>query len=150
MKIKFNVLNDIKIPFISVNVNERNNDTERIFNDINIINKSYEIILHENKRIIKKYLYQINRFYTENKKVKCETNGGIYDINKRIYQLVAELPNNLFVQISSSEIISIIKNIELTKNGTYKIRLTNNNLTFTSRRYVNKLRSSLLWKNFLN
>lgn len=146
MKIEFNILHDLKLPFISLNVNEKNNNTNRVFNDINIINNTYEMILNDNQKIIKRYLYQINRFYTENKKVKCETIDGIYNINKRIYQLDDELPNNLFIKISSSEIISIstIKNLELTKNGTYKIILTNNDITFTSRRYVNKLRSIFL------
>ena len=52
----------------------------------------------------------ILRCYGEEKGVKCQTPGGVYDLKERLYELEGRLDRHTFVRISHSEIISLRKN----------------------------------------
>ena len=51
----------------------------------------------------------ILRCYGEEKGVKCQTPGGVYDLKERLYELEGRLDRHTFVRISHSEIISLRK-----------------------------------------
>ncbi|WP_404346243.1 LytTR family DNA-binding domain-containing protein [Fructilactobacillus sanfranciscensis] len=91
-------------------------------------------------------LPQIVRFYTENGAVICETdNQHHYRIKERIYFLHNQLPKEMFLQISSAEIVNInkIDYFSLSKAGRYQINLTNGTLTYVSRRFVKTIKEDL-------
>lgn len=153
MKLKLNINPKFKIPLISINANKKSESIDQLFNDIQKLNNPLRLLGKRENKTKEIYLYQIIRFFTLDKKVVCETKEDTYVVNKRIYELENELPYKLFIRISSSEIVSIkfIKDLEFTKNGSYKINLINNEYTYSSRRYIKKLKERLLkWKNYLN
>ena len=91
-------------------------------------------------------LYQVIRFYTENKNVVCETTNGTYRIRKRIYQLREQLSQQDFIAISSSEIvrIAVIETFSLSARGEFIVQLTNGEQAYASRRYIKQIKEALL------
>ena len=49
----------------------------------------------------------ILRCYGEEKGVKVQTAGGVYDLRERLYELEAKLDRHTFVRISHSEIVNL-------------------------------------------
>ncbi|MBW1605007.1 LytTR family DNA-binding domain-containing protein [Lactobacillus sp. Sy-1] len=146
MEIKINISKQFKIPFISINSAEQTSEINSVYENIQIINNSWQLRGALSDKLKTIYLYQIISFHTEGSKVVCETWHDTYQVQFRIYELANKLPANLFIQISSSEIVAIscINNLELTKSGSYKVYLKNKRITYTSRRYVKKIREHLL------
>lgn len=50
--------------------------------------------------------HEIISIHTQNKEVVCETEQDVYRIKQRLYEVKLLLPRQLFVQISSSEIVN--------------------------------------------
>lgn len=88
---------------------------------------------------------EIIRIYTENKIVVCITADSKYKLRSRIYQLENILPKNIFIRISSSEIVNLnqVKQFDLTAAGMFKVMFKNGNSTFASRRYIKKIQEAL-------
>src|SRR5699024_632992 len=76
-------------------------------------------------------------FLIENKNLTMITTDKQFTMNQRLYEIKSQL-NSYFLQISKSEIINInyIDYLKLNKNGTIEIRFTNNDFTYSSRRYL--------------
>ncbi|MFD1470910.1 LytTR family DNA-binding domain-containing protein [Companilactobacillus mishanensis] len=146
MIINFNIAKKFIEPLITINTDEKTSDMERLAKSIDRISDGWQIQGIQNGRKKQISMYQIIGFHTDGKKVICQTSEGEYRVNKRIYELKDALPDKLFIQISSSEIISIasIKDLELTKSGIYQINLNDGSETYTSRRYMKLLREKLL------
>lgn len=87
----------------------------------------------------------IYRFYASDGKVFARTENDEYTMRQRLYELEERLDNNMFVRISSSEIINIRKVIsfDLSFTGTICVSLSNGTVTYVSRRYVSKLKKIL-------
>lgn len=146
MEIKINISPKFKIPFISINSDRDNQELQDLSQQISRLTDNFTIIGYKDNIENPLSLYQISSFHTAGKKVVCESSEGVFQIRKRIYELINILPEDSFIQISSSEIISIahIKNLSLTKSGIYQINLINGTSTYTSRRYMTKLRRRFL------
>ena len=86
----------------------------------------------------------ICRFYTENKQVVVEVNQRKMYVSERLYQLEECLPSK-FVRISKSEIINLdyIEKLSIELNGFIKIHFKNGIVTYSSRRYLNKIKEAL-------
>ena len=84
--------------------------------------------------------------YAEGQKVMILGEGGIYAVQKKLYELEEELGERNFVRISKSEIVNIkkIKNLDMSITGTVKIVMKNDYETFVSRRNVGKIKERLL------
>ena len=80
----------------------------------------------------------ILRCYGEEKGVKCQTPGGVYDLKER-------LDRHTFVRISHSEIISLrkITALDLSLTGTIRVTLEGGAVSYVSRRYVRKIKEAL-------
>ena len=80
----------------------------------------------------------ILRCYGEEKGVKCQTPGGVYDLKERLY-------GHTFVRISHSEIISLrkITALDLSLTGTIRVTLEGGAVSYVSRRYVRKIKEAL-------
>ena len=80
----------------------------------------------------------ILRCYGEEKGVKCQTSG-------RLYELEGRLDRHTFVRISHSEIISLrkITALDLSLTGTIRVTLEGGAVSYVSRRYVRKIKEAL-------
>ncbi|MFQ7856356.1 MAG: LytTR family DNA-binding domain-containing protein [Flavonifractor plautii] len=87
----------------------------------------------------------ILRCYGEEKGVKCQTPGGVYDLKERLYELEGRLDRHTFVRISHSEIISLrkITALDLSLTGTIRVTLAGGAVSYVSRRYVRKIKEAL-------
>lgn len=87
----------------------------------------------------------IIRIYASGGKVYAVTADGEYTLRLRLYELEERLDKNLFVRISNSEIINLkkVKTFDLSFTGTICVALTNNTVTYVSRRYVSKIKQVL-------
>ena len=93
------------------------------------------------------YIININDLfliYSENGKVYAKTSDSTYLIKYRLYQLEKFLDRN-FIRISNSEIINIkkVKNLDFEVLGTIKINFINNTYTYSSRRFIKKIKDYL-------
>ena len=82
--------------------------------------------------------------YSENGKVFVKTENATYLIKYRLYQIEQLLDKN-FIRISNSEIINIkkVKNLDFSFLGTIKINFINDTYTFSSRRFIKKIKEYL-------
>ncbi len=87
----------------------------------------------------------ILRFYADGKGVCAQTVKGTYPVRLRLYELEERLDGHTFVRISNSEIINLnkITALDLKLSGTIRITLEGGVVTYTSRRYVKKIKESL-------
>ena len=85
----------------------------------------------------------IIRIYSECQKVLCQTDDGIYVLHARLYELEGKLDSRLFVRISNSEIVNCRKilTLDASVTGTICINLEGNIRAYSSRRYVQKIKS---------
>ena len=87
----------------------------------------------------------ILRCYGEEKGVKVQTAGGVYDLRERLYELEARLDRHAFARISHSEIVNLrkITALDLSLTGTIRITLAGGTVCWVSRRYVKKIKEAL-------
>ena len=84
----------------------------------------------------------IIRIYGEHQKVFCETLNGKYMLHSRLYELENKLDHKMFVRISNSEIVNSkrILRLDASITGTIGVYLEGNIKTYSSRRYVKKIK----------
>ena len=90
-------------------------------------------------------LSNLIRIYANSGKVFAVTSQGEYILRLKLYELEERLEKNRFVRISNSEIINLkkVKNFDLSFAGTICVKLSNNTVTYVSRRYVAKIKQIL-------
>lgn len=86
----------------------------------------------------------IYRVFIENRKVMIGLVDSQLTVSKRLYQIEEKLSVD-FVKISQSELINIthVRHFELQKNGFMKVIMKNGDVTYSSRRYLNKIKERL-------
>ena len=89
---------------------------------------------------------QIIRIHTDAKHVVMETKATSYTLTQRIYQLKQLLPSDLFLQLSSGELVNRqhIRHFSLTPSGLYQVLLSTGATTFVSRRCMQQIRKEFL------
>ncbi len=115
-----------------------------------------EKISGSNKKTLKVFLnsdYQtavsiddVIRVYSAVGKVFVVTSLTEYTTKSRIYELEEELSSHEFLRISSSEIINLskVKAFDLSFPKTIGITMSNNQISYVSRRYVNTVKPYLM------
>ncbi len=90
-------------------------------------------------------LQDIYLFYSEEGKVFAKTSDNTYAVKYKLYELENILSNKDFVRISNSEIINFkkVKNLDFAFIGTIKINFLNDTYTYTSRRFIKKIKEYL-------
>ena len=85
------------------------------------------------------------RCYGEDKGVKAQTAGGVYDLRERLYELEGKLDRHTFVRISHSELVNLEKvtALDLSLTGTIRMTLAGGTVCYVSRRYVKKIKEAL-------
>ncbi len=142
---------------IEINIDEKIEDTKVIIVAKEITPEINELIMKINNtspKIISgvkddmvEVLEQENiiRVYLENSKTYVSTTKGKYLVKLRLYEVEERLNPNIFVRISNSEIINIKKTekFDLSFSGTICVKLAGGEITYTSRRYVSKIKKLL-------
>ena len=129
---------------------EVNEHTEHVNDIVNYINKLAKTKLFSGKYKGETHFIKqedIISFRIENKILTMITADKQFTMNQRLYEIKSQI-NTYFLQISKSEIINInyIDYLKLNKNGTIEIRFTNNDFTYSSRRYLPLIKEALkLW-----
>ena len=84
------------------------------------------------------------RIYAEGGKVFARTEGGLYQLRLRLYELEERLDAGEFVRISNSEIVNLkkVKSIDLSFSGTICMEMSKE-VSYVSRRYVSKIKKIL-------
>jgi DNA-binding LytR/AlgR family response regulator len=87
----------------------------------------------------------IKSVYSNEKKVFVRTEQKEFTSRQRLYELEELLPRKDFVRISNSEIINLnkVKSINTKISGTIVITFYDETKTYSSRRYINKIKEAL-------
>lgn len=89
----------------------------------------------------------ILHFFAEDKSVFARrSNGQIYSVGSRLYELEELLDPHIFVRISHSEIVNLkqVTALDLSLSGTIKMTLADGKaVCYVSRRYVKKIKLAL-------
>lgn len=85
------------------------------------------------------------QFFSKDKKIYVRTTESEFITAYRLYELEQKLPTN-FLRISHTEIINIdfIDHFSLSKNGLVRITFSDKQQTYSSRRYLKKIKEILL------
>jgi len=88
---------------------------------------------------------QIFRIYASGGKVYAETDSDTYTLRLRLYEIEQRFANQSFVRISNGEIINLkkVKGFDLSFIGTICVSLSNDTVSYVSRRYVSKIKQLL-------
>lgn len=88
---------------------------------------------------------KILRIYASAGKIFATTTSGEYILRLRLYELEERLDKNQFVRISNSEIINLkeVRSFDLSFTGTICVSLSDDTVTYVSRRYVKKIKQLL-------
>lgn len=87
----------------------------------------------------------IYRIFSSNGKVFAQTDQGEYNLRLRLYEVQQRLDNHSFIRISNSEIINLkkVKSFDLSFTGTICVSLSNETVSYVSRRYMSKIKHVL-------
>lgn len=88
---------------------------------------------------------EVIRFYASRQRVYAQTADATYLVRARLYEL-EEMLKKQFVRISNSEIVNVkkIRRMDTSISGTIHMYLQDNIETYVSRRYVSRIRDSLM------
>lgn len=88
---------------------------------------------------------EVIRIYAAARKNYAVTDKGEYLLRLRLYELEERLDKNSFVRISNSEIINLrkVKGFDLSFSGTICVTLSNDMVTYVSRRFVARIKKVL-------
>lgn len=144
MDIKINLSKEFEKPQIVINAPEMTKELEEIIAKVQS-NSSEKIIgfIEDEAFILEKE--NIEAIYAEDKKVLARVGDKTYVIKKRIFELENMLSENNFVRISNSEIVNFRKvvSMDFKLTGTILLRLKSGAITYTSRRYIKKIKEYL-------
>ena len=87
----------------------------------------------------------IIHIYTQDKKVWVSSVEGHYRLRLRMYELDEMLDHNIFLRVSSSEIVNLDKILSMDTGitGTIVMNLCGGEQIYVSRRYVTKIKKAL-------
>ena len=133
--------NEAKVIIISKQMNEEVNDIIRRLSD-----KGYPVLSGFRNELLEIINQDdIIRIYAANGKVFAVTQQYEYLLRLRLYEVEKRLNSEQFIRISNSEIINLkkVRNFDLSLSGTICVSLSDNTLSYTSRRYVAKIKQIL-------
>ncbi len=141
MQIEVSIDQSCKEPKIIILTDKISDEINEIIKRLSEINPDSMTALSEKGVEILEYK-DVIRFYSENKKVFVETLKGKYIVRSRLYELEEKLDNKRFVRISNSEIVNIkkIRSMDTSITGTICVVLQGDIKTYSSRRYVGKIK----------
>lgn len=145
MKIELNIDKNIEEETIAISVRQTSTKVNKIIQIANNLeNPELKLYGKHNNKIYPLQLTSILRFYSADKKVFAQIDNIEMLIDYRLYELEESLSEN-FIRISNTEIINFdyVENLEIDKGGLIKIIFKNKTETYSSRRYLKKIKERL-------
>ncbi|GAA0696478.1 LytTR family DNA-binding domain-containing protein [Paraclostridium ghonii] len=145
MKIELNIDKNIKEETIAISVRQTSTKVNKIIQIANNLeNPDLKLYGKHNNKIYPLQLTSILRFYSADKKVFAQIDNIEMLIDYRLYELEESLSEN-FIRISNTEIINFdyVENLKIDKGGLIKIIFKNKTETYSSRRYLKKIKERL-------
>ncbi|USS87733.1 LytTR family transcriptional regulator [Fructilactobacillus hinvesii] len=145
MKVEFDLQPQFVQPFATLHAEQKDEELQQLATTVEQWGRPRVITGYQNQQSFALPVTEINRIYTENKAVYAETPTGKYRLQSRIYQLRDALPKQHFIQISSAEIVNlaVINRLALSRTGQYEVRLKTGQVSYASRRFVQKMKKEL-------
>lgn len=142
MQVMVEVATKLKQAFLTIHAPAETPEIAQLKTTLEQVTQPLWLVGYQEKRTTQLAVLTVTRFYTADKQVWAETPTGTYLIHWRLYELMARLPERLFLRISSGEIVRLacIQHFELTRTGSFQVKLTTGATTFASRRYTRRLR----------
>jgi len=133
-----------KDPKVIIYTNELNENINNMINKLKSANEK-NIIGYKDDEAYILNLKDIELIYTEDKRVYARTDEDVFIVKKRIFELETALEPSNFIRISNSEIVNFkkVKSIDFKFTGTIMLKLVSGKNTFTSRRYIKKIKDYL-------
>ena len=131
-------------PKIIIYTNEINDEISKILDKLSDIDKK-NIKAYKDEKLHILNQNEIETIYSENGKIFIRCNNKIYTTKNRLYELELLLDNTIFFRISNSEIVNFnhVKNIDFKISGTLILNLKSGNKSYSSRRYIPKIKKFL-------
>lgn len=106
-----------------------------------------KITVYEDGDAVQIMRNEVIRFYASRQRVYAQTADATYLVRARLYELEETLKKQ-FVRISNSEIVNAkkIRRMDTSISGTIHMYLQGDIETYVSRRYVSRIRDSLMRK----
>ena len=144
MDLKINLSKEYTKPQVIINAPEMTKELEEIVARIQNTNFGKIIgFIDDEAFILEKDT--IESIYAEDKKVLARVGDKTYVMKKRIFELENILSESNFVRISNSEIVNFKKvvSMDFKITGTILLKLKSGAITYTSRRYIKKIKEYL-------
>ena len=144
MDIEVQIDKNYTTPKLIVYTNEITEDLSNTIDTIaNIHNKKLKASKDETLYILNQN--EIETVYSENGKIYIRCNNQLYTTKHRLYELESLLDKNIFLRISNSEIVNfnLVKYIDLKITGTIVLNFKSGNISYSSRRYIPKIKDFL-------
>ena len=144
MQIEIKIDSSCKEPKLILITNKITNETNAIIKKLSDETPQILCGFHEDTVEILEQSDLI-RIYSTAGKIFAVTDYGEYLLRLRLYELEERLDKNIFVRISNAEIINLkkVKSFDLRFSGTICVTLSNDKVTYVSRRYVSKIKQIL-------
>lgn len=131
-------------PKIVIFTNKLTDEISNIYDELSNIDKKV-LKAYQNEKMHILNQYEIESIYSENGKVYVRCNDNLYTVKNRLYELESLLDDTMFIRISNSEIINFnkVKNIDSKITGTLILNFKSGNKSYSSRRYIPKIKKFL-------
>ena len=146
MKVKLAISPDIVEDLVTIEAQDMSEQVSHLVTYIqNLDKRTTSLTVKKGEQIYLVDYASIVRLYLQDKILQVETEEDSFTSNLRLYQVKDMLPVH-FLQISQSEIIQIrqLDHLKLTPNGMVKLFMKNGSITYSSRRYLKTIESSIM------
>ena len=144
MKISFLIHEKYKEPEIVICSAEK---TRELVELKQIISEAVDekLTVYDDREAVRITQSEVIRFFTGRQRVYAQTADATYLVRARLYELEGMLKKQ-FVRISNSEIVNAnkIRRMDASISGTIHMYLQGDIETYVSRRYVSRIRDSLM------
>lgn len=144
MRIELKIDKNLEEDKVTIEAKEKTEEIENLYNKILNNYQKLECYI-ETERYFVEY-GNIESIYSQDGKVLIKTKDGKeYQSRSRIYELENALPQESFLRISNSEIVNFdnVDRLNLKMSGTILIIFKSGNESYSSRRYIKKIKEFL-------
>lgn len=143
MKVRTNISSQYEDIEIIINAPERTNQLVNLENEISrlSLNQIEKIIGIKGNDLFIISVFDVIKFYSEEKNNYCKTSDGIFVIKEKLYFLEENLPSKNFIRISNSVIVNIdkVKCFNTNILGSILLKFDDNTEEYVSRRKVSNV-----------
>ncbi len=142
MKIEFLKVPELQEPKLQLQAPVRDSKAEAVLEQLERM-YSDTLRAYDGDRIHLLHQADIVCVYAEDAHVFCRTVNAVYTLHARLYEMEELLEPECFVRISKCEIVNKnrILRLDVSLSGTVGVTLEGNIKTYTSRRYMQKLKA---------